>query len=127
MKNIIIKNVYAVGMHHWGPRQLEIGSIYFLKLEEENPRDHNAVAVFEDRQTRHCKAYLRRCDALVISKLFRDNLIHGCFYLKPKSGLDRFSQRTGPAQKCNIGFQTSDENVAHVTQILQNVVSFIVY
>ena len=38
MKNIIIKNVYAVGMHHWGPRQLEIGSIYFLKLEE-NPRD----------------------------------------------------------------------------------------
>ena len=39
MKNIIIKNVYAVGMHHWGPRQLEIGSIYFLKLEEENPRD----------------------------------------------------------------------------------------
>ena len=45
MKNIIMKNVYAVGMHHWCPTQLEIGSIYFLRLEE-NPRDHNAVAVF---------------------------------------------------------------------------------
>ena len=42
MKTIKIKNVYAVGMHHWDPRQLEIGSIYFLKLEE-NPRDQNTV------------------------------------------------------------------------------------
>ena len=42
MKTIKIKNVYAVAMHHWDPRQLEIGSIYFLKLEE-NPRDQNTV------------------------------------------------------------------------------------
>ena len=93
-------------MHHLGPRQLEIGSTYFLRLEE-NPRDLNAVAVLEDRQTRHCKAYLRQCYALVIFQIFRENLIHGPFTYNP----NRFNQWTRPVQKCNIVFQTHDDNV----------------
>ncbi|KAH3815118.1 hypothetical protein DPMN_111287 [Dreissena polymorpha] len=49
MKNVIIRNVYVVGMHHGGKRELEVGALYVCKSEPENPWDPNAVAVFDDR------------------------------------------------------------------------------
>ena len=37
MKKVIVQNLYAVGMHHWGGKELSIGPLYYCRLEEGNP------------------------------------------------------------------------------------------
>lgn len=44
-------------MHHWGPRQLEVGLGYRVERELENPKDPNAVAILYDGER---KAYLKK-------------------------------------------------------------------
>lgn len=39
MKNVIIKGVYAVGMHHWGQRSLQIDDVLYVKNEPDNHFD----------------------------------------------------------------------------------------
>ena len=48
----ITESVYAVGMHHYGGRSLEVGSGYKVIPEPNNKYDTNAVAVcLMSRQT----------------------------------------------------------------------------
>jgi hypothetical protein len=47
MKMLIISNLWCVGMHHWGLKQLSVGAGYKLQREEENPKDPNSVCVFK--------------------------------------------------------------------------------
>ena len=100
MKNVIVKGVYGVGMHHWGGSELAVGPVYFFKHEPENPKDCNAVAV------KRC--YLRRPDAFVVAKLFRKNLIQGLCDMKVKGPVARWSRQTCPQQKCKFGFRCID-------------------
>jgi hypothetical protein len=44
---LIISNLWCVGMHHWGLKQLSVGTGYKLQREEENPKDPDAVCVFK--------------------------------------------------------------------------------
>ena len=104
MKNVIVKGVYDVGIHHWGERELAVGTVYKIKHEPENPKDSNAVAVFQDRDFQHKQCNLRRPDAFVVAKLFRRNLIQGLCYMKAKCPVDRWRSQTDPQQKCNLGF-----------------------
>ena len=53
MKAVIVKNVYVVGMHHWGSKELCIGATYFCAKEESNPWGRYAVAVFGDSGLKH--------------------------------------------------------------------------
>lgn len=57
---IHIGNALAVGMHHWGPRQLQVGSVYKLLQENVNTEDHNAVAIHELSAESAKRAYLTR-------------------------------------------------------------------
>lgn len=45
--------MWIVGMHHWGPRQLEVGHGYQLELEPDNPKDPNAICIKSDGHRRH--------------------------------------------------------------------------
>jgi len=58
--------VEAVGMHHWGPKQLLLTDMYVLYPEVTNPEDPNAVAVHELKPTRTKRAYLSREWAKII-------------------------------------------------------------
>lgn len=108
MKNVIVRGLYCVGMHHWGGRELAVGPVYYLKHEPENPRDINAIAVYQDREYEEKRCYHHRPDSFVISKLFRQNLVQGPCYLKAKGPVERWHRHTGPEQKCNLGFRRSN-------------------
>ena len=73
------------------------------------------------RQTRRCKAYLRRRDALIISQIFRENLKHSCFYLNPNPDLTALVKGR---DLCRSAILVQYDNV---TYVIQNVASFIVY
>lgn len=60
MINFIIKGIYAVGMHHWSQRSLEIDDILYVKNKPENHFDKYAVAIFKDRGMKSRCAYLQK-------------------------------------------------------------------
>lgn len=63
MKMLIIHNLWCVGMHHWGSRQLAVGAGYKLCRESNNPKDANAVCVLDGPNK---NAYMKREDAQII-------------------------------------------------------------
>ena len=82
---VFLRYVWAVGMHHHGPRELTVDALYNLKCEPQNPYDSKAVAVVDHERQDRVLAYLRRNDAALISKIFSENLLCTAVYLKPKS------------------------------------------
>ena len=44
---IFISHVEAVGMHHWGPKHLNVGSTYVLRADITNIVDGHAISVHE--------------------------------------------------------------------------------
>jgi len=90
-------------MHHWGSKQLSVGAGYKLQREEENPKDPNAVCVLDGP---HKKAYLKRENAFIVSKLMTMGLSN-YWLLKPKEDPVVRNRRTGPQQRCSIGCKTS--------------------
>ena len=107
MKNVIIRNLYAVGMHHWSGRQLEIGPVYYCRPEV-NAFDANAIVIMQEKESTTKAAYLRREDARVIKKLFELNYISSSCYLRAKSVPEKFSRSKGPMQNVSIGFRVPD-------------------
>ena len=107
MKSVIVSFVWAVGMNHWGPRELQVGTAYFGKHEENNQYDCNAIAVCEEKNLRRKLAYVRKSDAKFVAQLFRENLIDGPCYFKCKSAIEVFKRGTGPQQKLNLGFKSN--------------------
>ena len=81
MKNIVMRNLYAVKMHHWGGNQLEIGPVYYCHPEPNNIHDVNAVAIFQEKQLSQKAAYFRREDAKLVKLLFYQNFISSHCYL----------------------------------------------
>lgn len=107
MPILVIHNLWAVGMHHWGPKELVVGAGYRLKHEEDNAFDKNATAIFDGPNR---KAYLQRHDAKIVSSVF--NIIPGSnWLLKPKDIPVVLSQRVGPQQKFSIGCRVVDDSV----------------
>ena len=107
MKNVIIRNLYAVGMHHWSGKRLEIGPIYYCRPEA-NEFDSNAIAILYEKMPSKKAAYLRREDAKVVKQFFNENYISSHCYLRAKAAPEKFSKRKGPMQNVSIGFRVSD-------------------
>ncbi|KAH3693846.1 hypothetical protein DPMN_085630 [Dreissena polymorpha] len=61
MKNVVVKGVYIVGMHHWGRRELKNDVIHYCGHENDNPYDKNAV--LSDAEMRNKVGFLQREDA----------------------------------------------------------------
>lgn len=105
MKYLIIPNLWSVGMHHWGSRQLEVGMGYRVEREPENPKDPNAVAILYDGER---KAYLKKNHAFLISKILKMK-ISNTIRLKPKEDAVVKSKNIGPQQSCTVGFKVKDD------------------
>lgn len=119
MKNFVIKGVYAVGMHHWGQRSLQIDDVLYVKNEPDNRFDKNAVAIFKDREMTNRCAYLQNKYAKVLVRLFEENLPRGLVYLKAKDEPTKFSPYSGPKQRCNLGFKTDNEHIPKIKELLE--------
>ena len=118
MKNVIIQ-VFAVGMHHSGVEQLEVGPVYFCAREADNPRDNNAIAVYSDETLKHRVCYLRRED----SRKLKDLIVFAKspVYRRAKFGAQKFSRFKGPMQNCSIGFKCSEDDCAKLQPLLNGV------
>ena len=119
MKNVIIRQVFAIGMHHSGVKQLEVGHVYFCAREADNSRDNNAIAVYSDEALKHRLCYLRRED----SRKLKDLIVFakGPVYLRTKFGAEKFSRFKGPMQNCSIGFKCSEDDCAKLQPLLNGV------
>ena len=95
MQMLIVHNIWAVGMHHWGPRELMIGAGYNLIKDENNPHDVNAVCVKDGCRT---MAYVKRDQSQMLTKLLSFNLFSR-WLLKPKDFSQVRNRRTGPQQR----------------------------
>ena len=108
MKNVIIKGVYVVGMHHWGRRELEVDVVHYCKPEPTNRYDRNAVAVFSDAALQKTAGYLRREDASSLHNVLM-TFADGKVYLKAKMSAAKFNRHKGPMQLCNVGLSVRTE------------------
>ena len=119
MKNVIIRQLYTVGMHHSGTKQLEVGPVYYCSKEPNNPKDQNAIAVYEDEPCRRRICYLRREDAVKLKDII--TYAKGPIYLRAKFSAEKFSRFKGPMQNCSIGFKCSDEDSEQLQLMLKGV------
>ena len=110
MKNVIVRDLHAVGMHHWHGRQLEIGPVYYCRPEQ-NVHDPNAIAIYQDKHYIKKVAYLKREDAKTVKELFDKAFISNLCYLRAKTALEKFRRSKGPMQNVSIGFIASSNNI----------------
>ena len=110
---LIITGIWAVGMHHWDGRSLNVGSGYRIEMDENNPKDPYAVCIKEDGRI---KAYIKREDAFIVNRIMRMGLSN-FWLLKPVVK----SRRVGPQQKCNIRCRCSEEKMSTAIDYLKRV------
>ena len=91
MPNVIVYRMFCVGMHHWGTRELEVGTPYFCKPEPQNAYNRHAVAVFVDKEMQRQATYSRPEDACTISRVCTMPL--DIYILKLKTGQQNLVQK----------------------------------
>lgn len=111
MKTITLKNIRAVGMHHYGHRELVVGEIYQLNAEPTNPYDHNAIAIYDSSRK---VGNLKKASASAISDVYKLNLADLNFEYKPLSSPQCSNKRTGPEQNGIATFKCTSTDVEKV-------------
>ena len=109
---VFMYGLLAVGMRHYGSNELNVGEVYYLRRDIDNPYDGNAVAIVDHSGRK--KASLKRDAAAVVAGLFDNANIRirlNMIVLKPKSPASYHSPRIGMAQRCNVGFCCSEEDM----------------
>ena len=116
MKNVILRNVVAVGMHHHEPRSLEVGAVHTLEHDSSNCYDKNAIQVLREGRL---VAYHVKQDAAVIVNLFSCNVVNGEIYAKPKTEAEVKQKKLGPQQLCSVGYKCNEVDIAAVQSIIR--------
>ena len=106
-------NGEAVGMHHWGPKQLSLTQMYMLMTEKSNPEDSNAVAVHEVKIPHTKRAYLSREWAFKIQSALEHAM---SALLKVREPAVVLIYDEGPQHNCTIIFCCQE----HKKYTLQN-------
>ena len=114
MHLIILKDIAAVGMHHWSHRKLERGEQLLLRREPDNPVDVNAVELLNP-QTFQRLAYCARSDSIKLSNILQDprvlNKDHVFGIVTGKWEVMIWEQ--GPRQTINVALEV-DASVSNV-------------
>ena len=117
MKKVILNYAHAVGMHHYGSRQLPIEVVYKLKHEPNNPHDPNAIAIVDHESGRKV-AYLSRWFAAYVSRIFLSGLLVGSIFLKAKFPAEVRKRHVGPEQKVALAFRCDEEQIEEIKKLL---------
>lgn len=117
MKQVIVRPVIAVGMHHYGRSGLSVGAVYRLESEPLNPYDKNAVAIFDGPRK---VGNLMRDSAAVVATVMRLNLAKsGRYIIKPVDECGVKNRRIGPQQLCHMYFQIDASSETEVRNELK--------
>ncbi|KAL4221117.1 hypothetical protein ACF0H5_019377 [Mactra antiquata] len=104
-------------MHHYGTRQLHLMGTYHVQLEENNPYDSMAVAVFDETNK---VANLKRDSARAVRDLIMKEKATSKYFLRPLEESVVRNQRTGPQQTCVIAFKVNEEHIKCLTDTAVN-------
>jgi hypothetical protein len=112
---VSVKNVEAVGMHHWGPKELVLNASYLLYAEKDNTEDCNAVSVHELAASRTKRAYLSREWAKIVQPLLPYSQMA---ILKVREPAIVLIYDKGPQHNCIAHLKCSDAQVTDVKNVL---------
>ena len=119
MPKVVIEKVHAVGMRHYGIRQLNINVRMNVVPEPNNRYDSNAIKICDDTSPT-TRAYLARYHASHIKTLFDKHLVkHRVMKLKAKMPIKKIGNVS--TQICNIAFLTDTINIDEVKLVLGNM------
>ena len=117
MRQITIRPILAVGMHHYGRRELSVGAIYHLEPEPFNKYDKNAVAIYDGPRK---VGNLKRENAAAIARVMKLNLAKSKFLLKPIEDSHVKTRKIGTQQLCQITFKAEEESVSSIKTELKS-------
>jgi hypothetical protein len=127
MKNVIIRNMYTVGMHHHlGQREMEIGPVFYWSHEPTNPRYANVVAMYSGRELTRRACYVQQSDASRVKDVLK--FAHGPCDFRAKSRAEKFHRFKGLMQRCNIAFKCQNKTISKLEQLLkENRIMFTIF
>ena len=73
--NVFVRMIPIVGMHHHGPRQLDIDVVHYAQAEPGNCYDPNAVCIYQDGNHSMKAAYIQRKVAQSLAPLWKQNIL----------------------------------------------------
>ena len=115
---VTLRFVNIVGMrHHTGSDNLTINEGYVVKEDPTNRFDPHALKV-TDRSSDATRAYLTRGFRSLLLPIFRQKLIHGNMYIKPKFPSKFVARKM--TQKCAIAFFVKINDLETVLRLLRN-------
>ena len=117
-QTVILKEMRAVGMHHWGPPILLVNEPYTLKWEPECPHDPgNAMAIYDPDHIK--KAYITRTDAKILSHIWsKDLVINHMMICIPYTKAHCVCYDLGPQHECDIKFRVNVSDIERVKHFL---------
>ncbi len=122
MPLIILKDIAAVGMHHWSHRKLEKGEQLLLRREPNNPVDGNAVELLNP-QTFQRLAYCARSDSEKLTAILQDPRVlnKGHVFGIVTGKWEVLIWEQGPRQTINVAFEVktsmADTFLEYVTKM----------
>lgn len=114
---LVIQDIWAVGMHHWGGRSLALAAGYKIEWDENNLKDPSSRCIKEDGKI---KTYLEREHAFIASTLIKRGIWRD-WLLKPKEEPVINTHIVDPQQKCNFGCKCTDQSHEEATTYLKKL------
>ncbi len=108
MKKIVLRNIQAVGMHHYGRRELELQGTYRAEMECNNQHDPFAISVHDGSRK---VGNLKRDAAKFVNEVMQQNKAKSKYFLRPVDVPIVKNRRIGPQQNCAIAFKCDDEDI----------------
>ncbi|VDI67428.1 Hypothetical predicted protein [Mytilus galloprovincialis] len=117
MNHFTIRPLLAVGMHHYGRRELSVGSNYHLEAEPLNKYDSNAVAIYDGSRK---VGNLKKEYAEVISSVMKLNLAKSRYVIRPIESSEVKSRKTGPQQLYHLTFKGEDNSEDEIRTVVKS-------
>jgi hypothetical protein len=112
-----VRNIRAVGMHHYGATELQKNVPYTFQWEPMCVYDlGNAIAIQDYRGD--TRGYVTREDSAVLSELFFSGSIVGRMVGKTRVDGHVCRQELGPQQECTVVFRVDKEREGFVSYFL---------
>ena len=114
---IIIEKLDAVGMHHWSH-----GEILKLVREPDNPKDPNAIALYDQHQISKL-AYLGWSDALQMRKVMLHEKVLNKVNMKAivTGKWEVVLWEQGPQQTCNVAVKVLSCNTVEFVNYIKSI------
>ena len=117
-KKVILVQISAVGMKHYGIEELDVGGHYEVQKETDV---HGGLSIRRLVKTgssaSSVQAYILHKQAKTLITLFNEGLVSK-MVLKPKDHPKKPSRYQGPRQSCSLGFYAKEGAIPRIRAVL---------